>query len=147
MSSVFFYEPFYEFERILNDALSGRQTPDNGQQGQQGQQEQQLQHQQRRSTNLVRSFKPRMDLHEDAEKNLVTATFEFPGVSKEGISIEVHNGRLTVSAETKESTKKNENGYAIRERAYGKFSRTLQLPRDVKVSLSDFEVVKILTIF
>jgi len=141
MSSVFFYEPFYDFERILNDALSGRQTSEGPQQGQQ----QQLQHQQRRSTNSVRSFKPRMDLHEDAEKNLVTATFEFPGVSKEGINIEVHNGRLIVSAETKESTEKNENGYAIRERAYGKFSRTLQLPRDVKVSLSDFEVVKILT--
>ncbi|KAF9010853.1 hypothetical protein BDQ17DRAFT_1516789 [Cyathus striatus] len=30
----------------------------------------------------VRSFKPRMDLHEDTEKNLVTATFEFPGVHK-----------------------------------------------------------------
>jgi len=140
MSSVFFYEPFYDFERILNDALSERQVPDSSPQHQ-------VQHQQRRGTNLARSFKPRMDLHEDAEKNLVTATFEFPGVSKDDICIEAQNGRLTVSAETKESTEKNENGYAIRERAYGKFSRTLQLPRDVKVSLSDFEVVKILTSF
>ena len=30
-----------------------------------------------------------MDLHEDAEKNLVTATFEFPGVKKEDVQVDV----------------------------------------------------------
>jgi len=38
----------------------------------------------------------RMDLHEDNEKNLVTASFEFPGISKENIQIDVHNTKLTV---------------------------------------------------
>ena len=38
-----------------------------------------------------------MDLHEDAEKNLVTASFEFPGLKKEDVQIELHNGRLTVA--------------------------------------------------
>ena len=71
----------------------------------------------------------RMDLHEDSEKNLVTATFELPGLKKEDITIDVHNGRLTVSAESKMSSEHNENGYAIRERRYGKLSRTLQLPQ------------------
>ena len=42
-----------------------------------------------------------MDLHEDAEKNVVTATFELPGVKKEDVQIDFHNGRLTVGAETK----------------------------------------------
>jgi HSP20 family protein len=70
-----------------------------------------------------------MDLHEDAEKNLVTATFELPGLKKEDISIDVHNGRLTVSAESKLSTEHDENGYAVRERRFGKLSRTLQLPQ------------------
>ena len=74
----------------------------------------------------------RMDLHEDAEKNLVTATFELPGLKKEDISIDVHNGRLTVSAESKLSAEHNENGYAVRERRYGKLSRTLQLPQGLK---------------
>ena len=73
-----------------------------------------------------------MDLHEDAEKNLVTATFELPGLKKEDISIDVHNGRLTVSAESKLSSEHNENGYAVRERRYGKLSRTLQLPQGLK---------------
>ena len=74
-----------------------------------------------------------MDLHEDAEKNLVTATFELPGLKKEDVQIDVHNGRLTVSGETKVSTEHEENGYAVRERRYGKFSRVLQLPQGVKV--------------
>ena len=77
-----------------------------------------------------------MDLHEDAEKNVVTATFEFPGVKKEDIQLEVQNGRLTVGAETKADEERNENGYAVRERRYGKWSRTLQLPTGVKVSNS-----------
>ncbi|KAJ3498996.1 hypothetical protein NMY22_g19549 [Coprinellus aureogranulatus] len=84
------------------------------------------------SDGAVRAFKPRMDLHEDKEKNLVTATFELPGIKKEDISIDMHNGRLTVSAESKVSSEHKEEGYAVRERRYGKFSRTLQLPQGVK---------------
>ena len=74
-----------------------------------------------------------MDLHEDKEKNIVTASFEFPGVNKDDIQINVQNGRLTVSAETKQSNDRDENGYAVRERRFGKFSRTLQLPQGIKV--------------
>ena len=77
-----------------------------------------------------------MDLHEDAGQNIVTATFEFPGVKKEDVQLEFHNGRLTVSAENRISEEHNENGYAVRERRYGKWSRTLQLPTGVKVSNS-----------
>jgi HSP20 family protein len=75
----------------------------------------------------------RMDLHENAESNTVTATFELPGLKKEDVQIDSHNGRLTVSGETKISSDHNENGYAVRERRFGKFSRTLQLPEGVKV--------------
>lgn len=82
-----------------------------------------------------------MDLHEDKEKNLVTATFEFPGVKKEEIQLDMHNGRLTVSAETKVSEEHEQDGYAVRERSIGKFSRTLQLPQGVKVSLGGHLVV------
>ena len=74
-----------------------------------------------------------MDLHEDKEKNLVTATFEFPGSKKEDVQLEIQNGRLTVSVENKISEEHNEGGYAVRERRYGKYSRTLQLPQGVKV--------------
>jgi len=74
-----------------------------------------------------------MDLHEDNAKNLVTATFELPGLKKEDVDINVQNGRLTVSAESKLSEEREEGGYAVRERRYGKLSRTLQLPQGLKV--------------
>ncbi|KAF8202475.1 small heat shock protein, partial [Pholiota molesta] len=122
MSNIFFYEPFYDFERLVDEALSGPRQARNSNQVQQ----------RNNVEGAVRSFKPRMDLHEDKEKNLVTATFEFPGVSKENIQIDVHNGRLTVAAETKQSSDFEDNGYAVRERQFGKFSRTLQLPQGIK---------------
>lgn len=74
-----------------------------------------------------------MDLHENTEANSVTATFELPGLKKEDVQIDVHNGRLTISAESKLSADHEKSGYAVRERRYGKFARTLQLPQGVKV--------------
>jgi len=118
--SSFFYEPLHDLERFA-DAL----FPSHGHQAQ-------IIRATEGEGGGVRPFKPRMDLHEDTEKNVVTATFEFPGVSKENIYIEFQNGRLTVSAETKLSEEHTENGYAVRERRYGKYSRSLQLPQGVK---------------
>jgi HSP20 family protein len=75
----------------------------------------------------------RLDLHEDAERNVVTATFELPGFSKDEVQIGVQNGKLTVSAETKKSEHNADTGYTLNERLHGKFSRTLQLPQGVQV--------------
>jgi HSP20 family protein len=77
----------------------------------------------------------RMDLHEDTTANTVTATFELPGLRKEDVNIDVHNGRLTVAAESKISESHERDGYAIRERRFGKIARTLQLPQGVKASV------------
>lgn len=74
-----------------------------------------------------------MDLHKDPEKNIVTASFEFPGIEKQDVQIDVHNNRLTITAEMKYSKDTEEGGFAVRERRIGKFSRTLQLPQGVKV--------------
>lgn len=75
-----------------------------------------------------------MDVHEDAEKNIVSATFELPGMTKEDVNIDVHNDVLTISGETKVSSERDENGYAVRERRFGKFSRSISLPQGIKVS-------------
>ena len=74
-----------------------------------------------------------MDLDEDIEKNTVVATFEFPGLTKNDVQVDVNNGRLSVLAETKRDTEKGQHGHAITERQYGKFLRTLQLPQGVEV--------------
>ncbi|KAK0193363.1 HSP20-like chaperone [Armillaria mellea] len=115
--SVYYYEPFYNFDRLF-DAIT-RPTS----------QQLQAAHD---SDNATKALKPRMDLHEDAAKNTVTATFELPGLKKEDVEIDVHDGRLTVSGESKISSEHEENGYAVRERKFGKFSRTLRLPQGVK---------------
>ena len=78
----------------------------------------------------------RLDLHEDTEKNVVTATFEFPGFSKDEVQINFQNGKLTVSAETKKSEHNGDTGYTFNERLHGKFSRTLQLPQGIQVCRS-----------
>ncbi|GLB42406.1 putative small heat shock protein (HSP20) family protein [Lyophyllum shimeji] len=119
-TSVFYYEPFYDFDRFFEAfsplANNGSAVPT------------------RRAgnDNAVRHLKPRMDLHENAEKNIVTATFELPGLKKEDVNIDLQNGRLTISAEAKMSEEHEESGYAVRERRFGKVSRALQLPQGVK---------------
>ena len=74
-----------------------------------------------------------MDVHEDNEKNLVTATFELPGLNKENVNIDLRNDTLTVSGESRISSEKDESGYAVRERRFGRFSRSIPLPKGVKV--------------
>ncbi|TFK27776.1 HSP20-like chaperone [Coprinopsis marcescibilis] len=126
MSSVFFYEPYYDFDRLLEEALGGRRGATSSSEGRQ------VQRSGDSGDGAIRHFKPRMDLHEDATNNLVTATFELPGLKKEDVSIDVHNGRLTVTAENTISSDHDERGYAVRERRFGKLTRTLQLPTGIQ---------------
>jgi HSP20 family protein len=74
-----------------------------------------------------------MDIRHDEKANTVTATFELPGMEKKDVSIDIHNNILTVSGETKGTTEREEEGYTLRERRYGKFSRSLSLPQGTKV--------------
>ena len=84
----------------------------------------------------------RLDVHEDIEKNVVTATFEFPGFSNDDVQINFQNGKLTVSAETKKSEELAETGYTLRERLHGRLSRTIQLPEGVQVCRSVLNILE-----
>ena len=84
---------------------------------------------------LLTRFVCRVDVHEDKEKNLVTAQFELPGLTKDKVNIDLHDNVLTVSGESSISTEHDEKGYAVRERRYGKFSRSLPVPQGIKVRL------------
>ncbi|KAI0343333.1 HSP20-like chaperone [Trametopsis cervina] len=120
--SHFFYEPFYtlsDFDRLFDEAFNAR-TDNSGSQVQ------------RRGSSDQRALRPRMDVHEDATTNTVTATFELPGLKKEDVNIDVRNNVLSISGETKISSERDEHGYAVRERRYGKFSRSIPLPQGVK---------------
>ncbi|KAJ7051188.1 small heat shock protein [Mycena amicta] len=121
--SVFYYDPFAHFERFFDEAFRARTGNNNNNQ---------LLLPSSEGGDSIQAFRPRMDLHENAEANTVTATFELPGVKKEDVHIETLPGRLRVWAESKISEEHEKDGYAIRERRFGKFSRTLQLPHGVK---------------
>ena len=143
-SSAFLYDPSHEFDRLFSEAFDARLRPFHGA----------LQPQGNATGDVAKGLRPRhvkaycppfwiktsdppfhrLDLHENVEANTVTATFELPGLTKENVDIHVHDGRLHVSGESKISADHDESGYAVRERRYGKFSRTLQLPYGVKVS-------------
>jgi len=117
----FFYEPFYsasDFDRLFDEAIS---TVTRGPHV-------------RHPEASAKFTKPKMDIYENADGNTVSATFELPGLKKEDVNIDVHQNHLTVSGESTDSSERKEDGFALRERRYGQFSRTIQLPEGIKDS-------------
>ena len=77
-----------------------------------------------------------MDLHESKETDEMTATFELPGMKKEDVSIDVHQNRLIVSGQSTVTEGLDKDGYSVRERRFGRFSRAIPLPVGIKVGTS-----------
>ncbi|KAG1735520.1 small heat shock protein [Suillus lakei] len=120
MSLVHFhYDPFTEFERLFDDAFSARFRPSDVSRAVE-------------SGSRVGTFRPKMDLIENKDSNEVTAKFDLPGMDPANVAIEVQQNRLTISGETTTEAQRQEGDYAVRERTFGKFSRTLQLPVGTK---------------
>lgn len=68
-------------------------------------------------------FNPRVDIKDKGDQFIIAA--ELPGVEKNDIHLELHNGLLTLSAEVKQDDKEEKEGRVIRqERRYGKFQRS-----------------------
>jgi HSP20 family protein len=75
------------------------------------------------------SLSPRVDIYEEEGELVMKA--ELPGVDKNDIAIDVKNNVLTLKGErSTEETDKKENWYR-RERVYGSFTRSFELPDDV----------------
>jgi len=70
-----------------------------------------------------------VDVREDQNSYRIEATM--PGVSPENIDISINGNVLTVSAQTNSSQDKGDERYHIRERRFGRFSRTITLPQDI----------------
>ncbi|KAH7885838.1 small heat shock protein [Phlebopus sp. FC_14] len=117
----FYYDPFTEFDRLFDDAFATRFRPTSlgGETGRG-----------RETAQRMTEWRPRMDLIEGADT--VTAKFDLPGMKTEDVTVDVHGDRLIVSGESDVSESREEGGFAVRERAYGKFSRTLALPQGTK---------------
>jgi HSP20 family protein len=77
-----------------------------------------------------RRWVPAMDLVE-TEDNLVLRA-DLPGVERGDISIEVKDGVLTVSGERRAQHEEKREGFHRVERSFGRFSRSLELPKGVE---------------
>ncbi|QPJ66399.1 MAG: Hsp20/alpha crystallin family protein [Candidatus Nitrohelix vancouverensis] len=57
-----------------------------------------------------------------------TVTCELPGLSPEDLDISVKNRELTLKGERKTGESTSDESYFVKERSFGKFSRTIKLP-------------------
>jgi|FLYN01.1.fsa_nt_gi HSP20 family protein len=71
-----------------------------------------------------------LDVHEDDNSYVVTTAL--PGVKAENINIRLQNDYLTIEGEIPEQTTEKQGARSImRERSYGRFTRTIRLPQPV----------------
>ena len=74
----------------------------------------------------ARGVFPPINVFEDREGNIVFRA-EVPGIAPADLSVSVESGRLSLSGERKPP--EGNGGYHRRERRFGQFSRTIQLPQ------------------
>jgi len=73
---------------------------------------------------------PAIEISEEKEQVIIKA--EIPGLKKEELQVSLSDSFLTISGERKEEEEKKGKGYYYSERSYGSFSRSIQLPVEVK---------------
>ncbi len=74
----------------------------------------------------TRTWAPRLEVQEDKDTFSVRA--ELPGLKREDIEVALNENELVISGERKAETVGEGTEVHLRERSYGKFSRTLTLP-------------------
>jgi HSP20 family protein len=84
------------------------------------------------SSEVFNPWAPTVDLYESKDSLIVTA--ELPGLKKEEIDISLHEDNLTIAGERKEEKQVGENETQRAERFYGRFQRTIGLPKAVDVN-------------
>ena len=82
-----------------------------------------------RSAQMLSGWAPVVDLFENKDSFVVKA--ELPGMKKEQIEISLHEGALLVSGERKREEKSKPGETYREERFYGKFHRSIALPKPV----------------
>jgi len=72
---------------------------------------------------------PRLDVSET--KDSVTVKVELPGLEPKDLDISISGNMLTIKGEKKQETEEKDEHHHLVERAYGSFSRMVQLPAPV----------------
>ena len=81
---------------------------------------------------VFNTWAPAVDLYENKDNLVVTA--ELPGLKKEDIDISLHEDNLTIAGERKVEKQYGEDETQRAERFYGRFQRTIGLPKKVDVN-------------
>ena len=74
---------------------------------------------------------------------------DMPGLDKKDISVDIHDGVITIKGERVIDNKKSTDGYRIRERQLGSFNRSFRLPdnlNEAKVVAKFKNVVRSITL-
>ena len=77
----------------------------------------------------ARRWIPPLDLAENRDELILT--MDLPGLGEEDVAIEVRDNVLTIAGERANSARENGGGFHRAERTFGRFSRSLTLPRGV----------------
>jgi HSP20 family protein len=75
-----------------------------------------------------RGFAPAVDVTENAEEYVVTA--ELPGAKPEDVTVELHEGVLTLRGEKRSERDEHKEHARYVERVFGSFSRSFSLPQN-----------------
>ena len=81
------------------------------------------------SRGRVSSFSPHVDAYETERSYEIEAAL--PGLKREDIKVDFHQGRLTISGERHFRNEQNQRRYHLVESSYGSFQRSFQLPDTV----------------
>ena len=85
----------------------------------------------------TQNWSPDVDVKETSNSFVLSA--DIPGLTKKDIKINVANGRLSISGERSFETDQENDNYHYRERRFGTFDRSFNLPENVdeeKISAS-----------
>jgi len=77
-------------------------------------------------------FAPRVDITDKEDHYEILA--ELPGVKKEDVSVQLHDGVLTIEAKTSEETKSEKDKVIRKERRSGFFSRSFTVGNNVSAN-------------
>jgi HSP20 family protein len=75
-----------------------------------------------------RGFAPSVDVHENTDEYVVTA--ELPGAKPEDVTVELHEGVLTLRGEKRSERDEHKEHARYVERMFGSFSRSFSLPQN-----------------
>ena len=74
-----------------------------------------------------------LDIQEDNDAYTVVA--DVPGLGADQIEVNLHDGVLTITAESEREELDENTRVLAQERVFGKFSRSIKLPREVDVNI------------